>query len=122
MSDYATPNLPSRDMDVTAAFYGKLGFELDYRAANWMILSRGGLELEFFPYPDLDPTTSSFSACWRVDDLEGLYQCCVQADIPRQAIGMPRIHPPQRDPSGLTIAYLIDPDGSLIRIIQNTLD
>lgn len=122
MSDYATPNLPSRDMDVTAAFYGKLGFELDYRAANWMILSRGGLELEFFPFPDLDPATSSFGTCWRVDDLDGLFQACFSADIPLRTTGIPRLHPPQKDPSGLTIAYLIDPDGSLIRIIQNESD
>jgi hypothetical protein len=67
----------------------------------------------------LDPTTSSFGSCLRVDDLQGLYQACVTSGIPQAHIGMPRVHPPQKEASGLTIAYLIDPNGSLIRIIQN---
>jgi hypothetical protein len=33
--------------------------------------------------------------------------------------GIPRYHPAAPDPSGLTIAYLIDPDGTLLRLIQN---
>ena len=35
---------------------------------GWMILQRGGLQLEFFPYPDLDPATSrSAVACgWMI--------------------------------------------------------
>jgi catechol 2,3-dioxygenase-like lactoylglutathione lyase family enzyme len=119
MSDYATPNLPAKDMAATSAFYQKLGFSEDYVSPGWMILSRGGLQLESFPYPDLDPTTSSFGSCLRVDDLQGLYQACVTSGIPQAHLGMPRVHPPQKEASGLTIAYLIDPNGSLIRIIQN---
>ena len=119
MTDYATPNLPAKDMAATSAFYQKLGFSEDYVSPGWMILSRGGLQLEFFPYPDLDPSTSSFGSCLRVDDLQGLYQACVTSGIPQAHLGMPRVHPPQKEASGLTIAYLIDPNGSLIRIIQN---
>ena len=37
-----------------------------------MILQRGGLQLEFFPYPDLDPATSSFGCCLRLDDLDAM--------------------------------------------------
>jgi hypothetical protein len=39
-----------------------------------MILIRGGLTLEFFPHPELDPALSWFSCCLRVDDLAALYQ------------------------------------------------
>ena len=39
---------------------------------GWMILQRGGLQLEFFPYPDLDPATSSFGCCLRLDDLDAM--------------------------------------------------
>lgn len=119
MADAATPNLPARDFSATAAFYAALGFAQGWRDDGWMILTRGALMLEFFPYPDLDPATSSFSCCLRVDDLAGLYAACVAAGIPQTTFGFPRLHPPRAEPSGLTIAYLVDPDGTLLRLIQN---
>jgi hypothetical protein len=33
--------------------------------------------------------------------------------------GMPRLNPPRVESSGLRIAYMIDLDGSLIRLVQN---
>jgi catechol 2,3-dioxygenase-like lactoylglutathione lyase family enzyme len=119
MADHATPNLPARDFAATAAFYAKLGFEEDYRSDGWMILSRGGLCLEFFPYPDLDPYQSSFSCCLRLDDLGAMMDEVRAAEVPNARVGMPRFHPPQVEGSGLTIAYVIDPDGTLLRLIQN---
>ncbi len=117
--DHATPNLPSRDFEKTSVFYAALGFEQGWRDVGWMILRRGGLTLEFFPFPDLDPLTSSFGACLRVDDLDGVYRACRAAGIPEQCWGQPRLHPPKLEASGKTIAYLVDPDGSLLRLIQN---
>ena len=119
MADAATPNLPSRDFAATAAFYSKLGFEQDYRSDGWMILSRGGVMLEFFPWPDLDPYQSSFSCCLRLDDLVGMMAQVEASGVPDARKGIPRYHPAAPDPSGLTIAYLIDPDGTLLRLIQN---
>ncbi|MBX9858423.1 MAG: VOC family protein [Sphingomonas sp.] len=119
MADHATPNLPSRDFSASADFYGKLGFEQGWRDDGWMILERGTLMLEFFPYADLDPAVSSFGCCLRVDDLAGLYAACLAAGIPEQTVGFPRLHPPRRETSGITIAYLVDPDGTLVRLIQN---
>ena len=119
MADEATPNLPARDFAATAAFYAKLGFEEDYRSEGWMILSRGAATLEFFPYADLDPYQSSFSCCLRLDDLAAMLQQVEASGVPDARRGIPRYHPPGRDVSGLTIVYLIDPDGSLLRLIQN---
>ena len=42
MADHVTPNLPSRDFDVTEAFYAKLGFATSWKDRGWMILQRGG--------------------------------------------------------------------------------
>lgn len=117
--DHATPNLPSRDFEATSRFYARLGFEEGWRDAGWMILRRGGVSLEFFPFPDLNPAESSFSCCLRLDDMAGLYQSCLDAGLPEQHRGMPRLHPPRREGSGLTIAYMVDPDGTLLRLIQN---
>lgn len=119
MVDHATPNLPARDFATTAAFYAKLGFEEGYRSDGWMILSRGDATLEFFPYPDLDPYHSSFTCCLRLDDLEAMMVQVCASHVPNARVGLPRFHPPQLEDSGLTIAYLIDPDGTLLRLIQN---
>jgi hypothetical protein len=119
MADRATPNLPARDFAETAALYATLGFEEDFRDDGWMILSRGGVTLEFFPCPDLDPYQSSFSCCLRLDDLPAMMAEVHAADVPNARVGIPRFHPPVQEDSGLTIAYLIDRDGTLLRLIQN---
>ena len=110
--DHATPNLPSRDLEATSQFYAGLGFEETWRDRSWMILKRGGLALEFFPYPDLDPLESSFGCCL-------FYAVCREAGIPETATGHPRLKAPQVEHSGLTIGYLVDPDGTLLRLVQN---
>ena len=117
--DHATPNLPSRDFEATARFYAGLGFNHMWRDAGWMILSRGPLILEFFPHPDLDPSSSWFSCCLRLDDLDAFYASCLASGVPESCVGQPRLHPPAVEDSGLCIAYLIDPDGTLVRMIQN---
>lgn len=119
MVDRATPNLPSRDLDATAAFYAALGFATTYGAPGWLILERGSLVLEFFPDPGLDPATTAAGCCLRVDDLDGLYADCVAAGLPVTHLGRPRLHPPEVEDSGMRIGYLVDADGNLLRLVQN---
>ena len=119
MVDRATPNLPSRDLGVTVDFYARLGFVEQFRDDGWMILARGPVTLEFFPFPDLDPAASSFGACLRLDDLDEFYRACVDAGVPQTTRGWPRLHPPRVEPSGLRIGALLDPDASLLRLIAN---
>ncbi len=116
--DQATPNLPSRDFAVTSDFYAALGFAETWRDASWMILERGSLKLEFFPYPDLDPTTSGYGSCLRLDDLDGFYAIARAAGIEERPTGFPRLHTPTQQ-HGLRIGALLDPDSSLLRLIQN---
>jgi catechol 2,3-dioxygenase-like lactoylglutathione lyase family enzyme len=115
MSDVITANLPAIDMDATEAFYHRLGFETDFKDAGWMIMTRGTLELEFFPYPDLDPATSSFSACVRVAEVDALYKAWGKAGLP--AHGIPRLTAPVNQPFGLKMGALIDLNGSLLRLL-----
>ena len=119
MADHATPNLPSRDFTVTAQFYAALGFREEWRDGGWMILERGGIILEFFPHPELDPLTSWFSCCIRLDDLATFYAACKAAGIPEACCGHPRLHPPRDEPGIPRMAALIDVDGTLVRLIQN---
>jgi hypothetical protein len=94
MTDRATPNLPARDFVRTSAFYAQVGFTEDYRDDGWMILRRGAAFLEFFPFPGLDPSTSSFGCCLRLDDVDAFYAVCRAAGLPETTHGWPRIHPP----------------------------
>jgi hypothetical protein len=84
-----------------------------------MILRRGDLMVEFFPYPDLDSYSNSFSCCLRLDDLDTFYDACRGAGLPEARTGIPRLVPPRVEASGLRIAYLVDPHGTLLRLIQN---
>jgi catechol 2,3-dioxygenase-like lactoylglutathione lyase family enzyme len=118
MADVATPNLPSRNFAATAEFYARLGFEESWRDAGWMILERGGMTLEFFPYPDLDPATSSFGCCLRMDDVGGFFEAVLAAGVPETTTGWPRAHRPKREPWGGLVGALIDPDGTLVRLVQ----
>lgn len=122
MVDHATPNLPSRDLDATVGFYAALGFEVGHRDPGWLILHRGGLVLELFPDPGMDPASTASSCCLRVDDLDGLYATCVGAGIAETHLGWPRLHPPRVEDSGMRIAYLVDLDGNLLRLVQNPQD
>ena len=118
MTERATANLPSRDLDRTAAFYGALGFAVAYRDEGWMILRRAGLELEFFRY-DVDAKTSIASACLRADDLEVLHAAFATAAVPASPRGMPRLTPIEVQAHGIRLFALIDPDGNLLRCIDN---
>jgi catechol 2,3-dioxygenase-like lactoylglutathione lyase family enzyme len=118
MPDTATPNLPARDFATTSAFYRRLGFSEAFRDEGWMILTRGEVMLEFFPFPRLDPAESSFGCCLRLDDVDGFYGVCIAAGLPESDTGFPRLHP-LREESGLRIGALLDPEGSLLRLIGN---
>lgn len=118
MADRVTANLPSSNLDKTASFYKALGFALNFKDDGWMIMSRGTLEIEFFPL-EHNPRESCFSACIRVDDLDSLFADFQKADIPDDCWQIPRLSPPELQPFGLRMFHLIDPDGSLLRCIDN---
>jgi hypothetical protein len=119
MADRITANLPSRDFAQTALFYGRLGFARDYADDGWMILSRGPLELEFFPFPDLEPRKSSFSACIRVDDPDALLAEWRKCGLPDWPEAIPRLTGFFKPGAAPRMFALVDPDGSLLRVIDN---
>jgi len=119
MTDYASPNLPARNFELTSRFYARLGFSESWRDDGWMILDHGDLMLEFFPHPELDPTKSWFSCCLRLDDLDAFYQICKASGLPESRKGHPRLHAPKVEESGMRIGALVDLDGTLLRLIQN---
>lgn len=119
MTDRAVPNLPSRDFDVTIAFYGGFGFEPAHRDVDWLILRRGDLQLEFFPFPDLVPEESSFMCSVRVDDVDELYRRIRAAGVAETSVGHPRLLPVRSQPWGQRAGFLVDPDGTQLHLIAN---
>ena len=55
----------------------------------------GDLCIEFFRYQDLD------------------------AGVPEQSTSWPRVHAPKLEHSEITIGYLVDRGGTLLRLVQN---
>ncbi len=119
MADRITANLPARDFAATSAFYGRLGFAEGFRDEGWMILRRGGLVLEFFPHPGLDPKASWFSACLRVDDPDALLAEWRGAGLPADRASIPRLTGFFKHGQAPRMFALVDPDGSLLRVIDN---
>lgn len=113
-----TANLPSRDFDATEAFYTRLGFETRFRSDSWLILRFDGQIVEFFPNPDLDPAQSWFSACLRSDDIDALHARFSEAGLSTSEHAIPRITGMFRMPDAPRMFALVDPDGSLWRVID----
>jgi hypothetical protein len=83
-----------------------------------MILERGGITLEFFPHPQLDPATSSFSCNLRMDDVQSFFEDILLSGVPVKMAGWPRLNRPKVEPWGGKVGALIDPDGTLLRLVQ----
>ncbi|MBK0327616.1 bleomycin resistance protein [Rhodobacteraceae bacterium F11138] len=111
-------NLPSRDFDATASFYARLGFVLSFRNDGWMILARGPDQVEFFPHPGLDPHTSWFSACLRVADIDALHRDWAGLGLSTEQQDIPRLTAPVTMPGAPRMFALVDPDGSLWRVLE----
>lgn len=114
-----TTNLPSSDFAATAEFYAKLGFDEAFRNQDWMILKRDGLELEFFPHPELDKRTSWFSACIRLDDIDTMLTEWQTVGLPGGKTDIPRLTDAFQLPDAPRMFALVDPDGSLLRVLEN---
>ncbi|NGM46485.1 bleomycin resistance protein [Rhodobacter sp. SGA-6-6] len=120
MADRITANLPARDFAATSAFYGALGFAETFRDEGWMILRRGGLVLEFFPHPGVDPWSSWFSACIRIDDPDALLaEWRETSGLPADHKAIPRLTGFFKHAGAPRMFALVDPDGSLLRVIDN---
>lgn len=119
MTDRAVPNLPSRDLSATAAFYGSFGFRELHRNENWLVLRRGDLQLEFFRKDDLEPQGHDFACCLRVADLQSLYEAVRAAGVPEKRYGRPSVRPIATQPWGQQMSTLLDPDGNLLRMIAD---
>jgi len=118
MTDRANPALPARDLAATAEFYGRFGFRVVHHDDSWLRMSRGEVELEFFPHPDLDPAMSAHQCVIRVGELDALHAEIASAGIPQATTGIPRLTPIAVQAWGQRAAFLIDLDGSQLALVE----
>jgi catechol 2,3-dioxygenase-like lactoylglutathione lyase family enzyme len=115
--DIAIPTLPSRSVSDTLTFYRRLGFEGEVHTfGDYVILSRGTVELHFFTHRELRPAESSAACYIRVSDVNSIYRAFASAELPRT--GIPRQDVLEEKPWGMREFAIVDPDGNLIRIGQ----
>lgn len=118
MSDRATPSLPSRDLAATSRFYSQFGFRETFHDAGWLILERGGIQLEFFPRVSLDPCVNRSSCCIRVSDGDALYRAFCAAGLSAGPRDIPRMTRAEDQPWGIREFAVVDPDGNLLRCLS----
>jgi len=113
-SDKSIPVLPSRALKRTIAFYEKLGFAGRLLASDtYAILTRGDLELHFFPHPALKPEECYAGCYMRVEEVDALHADLSQARLP--AKGIPRMERVEDKPWNMREFALIDEDGNLVK-------
>ncbi len=107
------PILASRDVEQTATFYERLGFDVaglyEEFGPPYLLLRRDDVELHFVHTPEVDPAESSGGCYLRLDDAQAVYD-------EWQPLGLPEIRPPRDTPWGMREFFMVDPSGNLIRI------
>ena len=107
-----------QDMDRCAAFYSRLGFELQWRydAEGYLIFIKDKIELHLARNPDHKPELSQSAAYIRTDSIDDWSDQLAQLDWPDAQI--PRFDPASDRPWGMREMHIIDPDGNLLRVGQ----
>jgi catechol 2,3-dioxygenase-like lactoylglutathione lyase family enzyme len=119
MAESAVPILPGKDLRETLAFYERLGFE--NRGApperwDYLIIGRGGIELQFYGDPEVDPLTTDAMCYIRVDDADAVHAEWEAIGIPRVEATGSRLEPPSLTFYGMREFALVDPSGNLLRV------
>jgi hypothetical protein len=119
LTERAVPILPSRNLGETLAFLERLGFEnagAHYSVWNYLIVSRGDVELQFFSHPDVDPLTTDAMCYLRVEDADALYAEWSEIGVASDPLTGSRLMPPQTTEYKMREFALVDKSGNLYRI------
>jgi catechol 2,3-dioxygenase-like lactoylglutathione lyase family enzyme len=117
--EFSVPIMPSKDLDVTLAFYERLGFENAGAAPsewNYLIIRRGGVQVHFYGDAEVDPLTTSASCYVFTDDADGLYAEWNSIGVPTDPATGSRLVAPVDTDYGMREFALVDPSGNLVRV------
>jgi catechol 2,3-dioxygenase-like lactoylglutathione lyase family enzyme len=119
LTERAVPILPSRDLAETLEFLERLGFEnagAHWSEWNYLIVSRGGIELHFFSHPEVDPLSTDAMCYLRVPDADALHAEWNEVGIESDPTTGSRLMPPETTDYGMREFALVDKSGNLYRI------
>jgi hypothetical protein len=119
LTERAVPILPSRDLGETQAFLERLGFVnagAHHSVWDYLILSRGGIELHFFKHPEIDPLTTDAMCYLRVEDADALYEEWNAIGVESDPSTGSRLMPPETTDYNMREFALVDKSGNLFRI------
>jgi catechol 2,3-dioxygenase-like lactoylglutathione lyase family enzyme len=119
VAEFAVPILPSKNLRETLAFYERLGFE--NRGAppeqwDYLIIERGGIELQFYGDPDVDPLSTAAMCYIRVEDADAVHAEWDSVGVPRDEATGSRLEVPSLTFYGMREFALVDPSGNLLRV------
>jgi catechol 2,3-dioxygenase-like lactoylglutathione lyase family enzyme len=109
----ATPILPARDVERSAAFYrDQLSFAIVHTEERYGIVERDDIQLHLRGPSGIEPSRSDAMIRVEVEDLPALYRHCAGADL---------VHPnaPLHDePWGTREFAILDRDGNLVTFFE----
>jgi uncharacterized glyoxalase superfamily protein PhnB len=114
-TEAARPFLPSKDFELSKRFYEALGFEklLDSEVAIFRIGATAFILGQHYQ----EDWAGNFMMQLMVDDLDAWWAHIQGLDLPGKfAVRAPR--PPELQPWGIRIAYVVDPAGVLWHVSQ----
>jgi uncharacterized glyoxalase superfamily protein PhnB len=114
-TEIARPFLPAKDFDLSKRFYEALGFTkmLDDEVAIFRIGGSSFVLQNYFQ----ENWAENFMMQLMVDDLDAWWTHVSSLDLPTR-FGVPAPRPPEVQPWGLRIAYMVDPSGVLWHVAQ----
>lgn len=108
--------LPTKDFDASRAFYEALGFVNHATGEEVALFDTGGGTIILTRTHD-EKWDGAFMIAIAVDDLQAWWQRIQQADLPG-CFGVAKPRPPEMQPWGLEVSYVVDPAGVLIHFQQ----
>lgn len=119
MTESAVPILPSRNLGETLAFLARLGFAetgTSYTVWDYLIVSRGAIELHFYSNPDVDPLSTDSMCYLRVEDADALHAEWNEIGVANDPSTGSRLMPPSTTDYNMREFALVDKSGNLYRI------
>jgi hypothetical protein len=119
LTESAVPILPSRDLGETFAFLERLGFVnagAHWSEWNYLIVTRGRIELHFFAHPEIDPLTTDAMCYLRVPDADAVYEEWNSVGIETDPSTGSRLLAPVTTDYGMREFALVDKSGNLYRV------
>lgn len=112
-TELARPFVPATDFDLSKRFYVKLGFEKVLDRDDVAVFRIGASGFILTPFDRAE----NFMMQLMVDDLDAWWARIETLDL-KSEFGVTAPRPPEMQPWGLRIAYVVDPSGVLWHVAQ----